>query len=147
MARAFSYNADVLTIGVRNFTGNMLNFERTTVEMDQAILREFKDIASYVHNEVHKRTPRRTGFLQDNLRLDYYAGGRQFEVGWLESDFTQTSDPRNRKRRYYAPFVEFGGGHTPAYYMLYEGYRAGTQGMAKEYRDAINEVIAKRRIR
>lgn len=51
---------------------------------------------------VHRRVAYDTGFMYNNVRVEYTPKGYTFEGGWNEDDFSAAGLP------FYPPFVEFG---------------------------------------
>lgn len=104
-------------------------------KIDEIAQRECVDAVRRAGNRLVELVQRRvaydTGFMHDNVRVEFTPKGYSFEGGWLEDDFERAGRP------FYPPFVEFGTWKMPSQPSLLPAYDQVAAELQSDLADAI----------
>ncbi|MBA3341638.1 MAG: HK97 gp10 family phage protein [Gemmatimonadaceae bacterium] len=91
-----------MTLKVRNVSAVIANLHAANGRIQAAARREVKQAGENMYELAYSACPVDTGFMRDNLSLEYTPKGLGFSVGWNEDDFLAAGLP------FYPPYVVFG---------------------------------------
>jgi HK97 gp10 family phage protein len=131
MARSF-------VLSTRNTRGVIANMFAADRRVQAAVKRSVRDAGFSEYQIAYGLCPVDTGFMQDNLTLEFHPSELSYELGWKEEDFTAAG------LGFYPIFVEFGTSKMAAQPSLFPARDAVRPEFRTKLRQNIRTAIRRR---
>ena len=132
MARGFS-------LSTRNKAGVIANLYAADARVQSAVKRTVRDTGFAEYQIAYALCPVDTGFMQENLTLEFLPSELGYELGWRENDFISMGLP------FYPIYQEFGTVKMPAQPSLFPARDTVRPEFERKLRQNIRTAIRRRR--